>query len=63
MFKIFIYIFDTFKTKMKFCFSIIFNANKQRKNNVLNKTLLNEQKKQKTMLNIYIMLFTNYCFD
>ena len=45
MFKIFIYMFDTFKTKMKFCFVIIFDANKQRKNNVLNKTLSNKQKK------------------
>ena len=46
MFKIFIYMFNTFKTKIKFCFMIIFNANKQRKNNVLNKTLSNKQKKQ-----------------
>ena len=31
MFKIFIYIFDTFKIKIKFCFAIVFDANKQRK--------------------------------
>ena len=61
MFKIFIHMFDTFKTKIKFCFAIIFDANKQRKNDVLNKTLSKKQKK--TMLNIYIMLFTNHCFD
>ena len=42
MLKIFIYIFDTFETKMKFCFAIIFDANKQRKNNVLNETLSNK---------------------
>ena len=47
MFKIFTYMFDTFKTKMKFCFAIIFDANKQRKNNVLNKTLSKKQKKNK----------------
>ena len=63
MFKIFTHMFDTFETKIKFCFAIIFDANKQRKNNILNKTLSNEQKKQQTMLNIYIMLFTNHCFD
>ena len=45
MFKIFTHMFDTFKKKMKFCFAIIFDANKQRKNNILNKTLSNEQKK------------------
>ena len=47
MFKIFTHMLDTFKTKMKICFAIIFNANKQRKNNVLNKTLSNKQKKNK----------------
>ena len=44
MFKIFTYMFNTFKTKIKFYFAIIFDANKQRKNNILNKTLSNEQK-------------------
>ena len=42
MFKIFTHIFNTFKTKMRFCFMIDFDANKQRKNNVLNKTLSNK---------------------
>ena len=42
MFKIFTHIFNTSKTKMKFCFAIIFDANKQRKNNILNKTLSNK---------------------
>ena len=47
MFKIFTHMFDTFKTKIKFCFEIIFDANKQRENNVLNKTLSNKQKNNK----------------